>query len=487
MRVEDHGPNSLTQRLRHTPHVKSSVPSTTPLQYVSPLSRAEVWTGVFPPQHLPGSMTSTVGPVATRRSFTRHSSPLARSPATHGFIRHDRLDDIARDHGWLIPACSVTAGAVAATLLALVHRQIDLGTYLMGGAHALRGDLYEVVYQPTHLGFTYPPFAAMLFAPVSHLSTRVDQVAFTWLNLACLFGVIAVSLRATYPGLERRSVVWWSLVALTPVGLLDPVRETFLLGQVNLLLALGVIADMTVVPTKRRGYLIGLAAAIKITPLLLAPYLLLTRQRHAGQRALATFVAAGAVTAALTPSVSWTYWTHDLWRPKSAGRLSWVGNQGVVGVAERLLGRTINVSTTFILVAVVCAIGLAIAIAAQRQSPLLGFLVIEATESMASPVSWSHHFIWVILLIAWLALAAERPAHGVWWAGLTATIFWAAPIWWVPHGPNVHFAGRGWLALPADSFFIVFAVLVLATLVRVNRATRSARRVQTGEQRPAGL
>jgi len=353
---------------------------------------------------------------------------------------------------------------------------IDLGTYLLGGNHAFRSDLYSVVYPPTHLGFTYPPFAALLFSPLAHLPLRLDQILFSLLSLVALFGVLAISLLVTCPTLERRSVLWWAMILVTPVGLLDPVRETFLLGQVNILLALAVIADMTLVLPGRRGYLVGLAAAIKLTPLILVPYLLLTRQRGSWLRALGTFIVAGAATAVLTPSASSTYWTHDVWRPNSAGWLPWVGNQGVVGVADRLLSHTLGASTTFALVAVVSVAGLWIAVRAyQVSSPLLGFLVIEVTESMASPVSWSHHFIWIVLLIAWLALAPDRPVHGEWWATLTAVLFWAAPIWWVPHGPSVRYAGQGWSMLLADSFFMFFAVVLFATLVRLIRRTRRPR------------
>ena len=80
----------------------------------------------------------------------------------------------------------------------------------------------------------------------------------------------------------------------------------------------------------------------------------------------------------------------------------------------------------------------------RRSSPVLGLLVVEATESLASPVSWSHHFIWMILLVAWLALAEDRPRAGEWYALGVAVLLWAAPYWWVPHGPSVRFAGRGW-------------------------------------------
>src|ERR1700686_447789 len=74
-----------------------------------------------------------------------------------------RLETVANSHNWAWPILSAAVGALAVTILAAGHRMIDLGTYLLGGAHAFRGDLYHVVYQPTHLGFTSPPFAALWF------------------------------------------------------------------------------------------------------------------------------------------------------------------------------------------------------------------------------------------------------------------------------------------------------------------------------------
>jgi alpha-1,2-mannosyltransferase len=392
----------------------------------------------------------------------------------------NRLDTVAQAHNWTWPVVSGALAILGVTILAAVHRLIDLGTYLLGGTHAFRVDLYRVVYPPTHLGFTYPPFAALWFAPLSHLPVRLDQIVFSWISLFALFGVIAISIQVTCPALGRRTVAWWALLLVTPVGLLDPVRETLLLGQVNILLAAAVIADMTLVRPGRRGYLVGLAAAIKLTPLILIPYLLFTRQRGSWQRALATFVAAGALTAAVAPSASWTYWTHIVWKPNGAGWLPWVGNQGAVGVAERLLHHGLSAPSTFVLVAAVTGVGLWIAVRAYRvSSPLLGFLVIEATESIASPVSWAHHFIWIVLLIAWLALAPDRPFHGEWWAALVAVLFWAAPIWWVPHGPGVRYAGHGWSIFLADSFFIVVSAVVVATMVRLIR--------RRGHRRPATI
>ena len=380
----------------------------------------------------------------------------------------ERLEDVAGAHNWAWPLLSAAITVIVSTILAAVHRQIDLGTYLLGGAHAFHPDLYRVVYRPTGLGFTYPPFAAFWFAPVAHLPARLDQIAFTWCSLAGLFVVLAVCLRATCPNLRYRTVAWWSLLLLTPMALLDPVRETILLGQVNILLAAAVIADMTLIRPERRGVLVGLAAAIKITPVILIPYLVLTRQAGAWRRATGAFIAAAGMGAVASPQASWTYWSHDVWNPGRAGGLAWVGNQGAVAVVERLLHHPLNSATTFGIIAVAAGAGLWIVVKAHRRSwPVLGFLVMEATESLASPISWSHHFIWIVLLIAWLALAADRPAHGQRWAAVVAVVFWAAPFWWVPHGSEVKYAGHGGSIPLSDSFFLVLAAIVLATSLRL--------------------
>ena len=92
-----------------------------------------------------------------------------------------------------------------------------------------QSNLNHVIYPPTHLTFQDPPFAAVLFVPFAHLPLHFDQVGYTLLSLGAL-EPIAVSLRAACPSFSRRTVMWWSLVLLTPVALLDPIRETLILS-----------------------------------------------------------------------------------------------------------------------------------------------------------------------------------------------------------------------------------------------------------------
>jgi alpha-1,2-mannosyltransferase len=398
------------------------------------------------------------------------SSPSPRGLGPNWLAVH--MCRLAASRGFLLPVLSAAAAVAAATTLAVGHPQLDLATYLLGGAHAQSDDLFVVTYPVDHLGFTYPPFSALLFAPFAHLPVRVCEVAFSWVNLAALFALTAVCLRAVCRMFDRRTIVWWALLLVLPLALFDPVRQTFLLGQVNIILALMIVADLTMELPVPRGVLVGLAAAIKLTPLILIPYLFMTRQGRAGTRAVVSFLAAALVAALFNASTSWSYWTHYIRDPQRAGMLSWVGNQGLLGALERMLGHTVTTTTTFAVVTVAGIIGLVVAAAAfRRSSAVLGLIVVEATESLASPVSWSHHFIWVVLLVAWLALAEDRPRRGEWYALGLAVVLWAAPYWWVPHGPDITFAGRGWLIPVSDCDVVLFVVVVVGAAVRVLRSS----------------
>jgi alpha-1,2-mannosyltransferase len=398
-----------------------------------------------------------------------------------------RMRAIASARGWAWPAVSAVVAVTGVTVLALAHQEIDLATYLLGGAHAQSSALFRVTLPADNLGFTYPPFSAFLFAPFAHLPLRVCEVAFSWFNLAGVFALLMVSLRAVCASLDRRTIVWWSLALLLPVLLFDPVRQTFLLGQINILLALLVAADMTLDLPIPRGILVGLAAAIKVTPIILVPYLFLTRQSRAGFRAIGAFGAAALVAAIASPANSWNYWTHYIRDPQRAGMLSWIGKQGLLGAIERAVGHTLTTPTTFLIVVTTAAVGLLVAAGAyRRSSPVLGFLVVEATESLANPVSWSHHFIWVVLLVAWLALAEDRPRYGEWLALGVSLLFWSAPYWWVRHGPAITYAGRGWLIPVSDAYVILFVVLIAGTGVRIGRAAVQRPMVRRRTVAPSG-
>ena len=84
-----------------------------------------------------------------------------------------RMRGIAAGRGWGWPAFSGAFAVLGVVALAVVHQQIDLSTYLLGGQHAWTNDLFSVTLPKDGLGFTYPPFSALLFAPGAHAPLAV--------------------------------------------------------------------------------------------------------------------------------------------------------------------------------------------------------------------------------------------------------------------------------------------------------------------------
>ena len=118
--------------------------------------------------------------------------------------------------------------------------------------------------------------------------------------------------------------------------------------------------------TLPRGVLVGVAAAIKLTPLVFVPYLFVTRQTRAGWVALATFVGCSLAAAATDPGVSWSYWTKYATDAKRVGGVFYISNQSVRAVVDRLDHRVVSTGLTTAVSAVVLVAGVALAAWAWR-------------------------------------------------------------------------------------------------------------------------
>ena len=400
-----------------------------------------------------------------------------------------RLGVGARHRGasWILGALTIASVGMA-VVLALAEatgHQIDFDIYRMGAGHVFGSDLYSVRLSRALMGgspgmrFTYPPFAALLFLPFSRLPVQAGQVTWSLLNLAALFALTALSIRAARPQLSRRTAFGIAALALLLVLRLNPDALTLALGQVNIVIVLLVLADLTRVwrvgsrrlPT---GIGVGIAAAVKLTPLIFVPFLLLTRQFRAAATALGTFLLCSLGTFAVAPHSSWLYWSTEIFDDRRSGNLRYISDQNLASALQRFNGGPAAPLLVVGLAAVFAAGGLALAAWAYRvSSPLLGIVVCAVTGLIISPVSWVHHYVWVVPLLAWLALAADRPRGGRCWALALAVLLWAAPVWWVPDlqtgygGPLVLLAG--------NSFFLAMVAFLVLTAVLLARRSRSRR------------
>jgi alpha-1,2-mannosyltransferase len=391
---------------------------------------------------------------------------------------------------WAVAAVSLAGVLGFSLFLAVNGHLVDLDVYLMGGRHLFGPDLYKVQLGNSGLLFTYTPFAALLIAPLAWTLTLVPaQVVWTVGNVAALVWFLEIALRAARPAMDRRQSWRLALALSAPVLFLDPVYLTIGFGQVNLVLAALVLWDLV---GRRSGATarvplgtgIGIAAAVKLTPLFFVPYLLLARRSRAAATSLVTFTACQAVGFAVSPESSWTFWTRDVFDPNRVGGLLYISDQNLSSVLQRLHHGPVSPGLLWPLLAVVAAGGLALAVLAQRRSSeLLGVLVCASTALVVSPVTWAHHMVWVVPAIMWLVLAEDRPHRGLAWATGTVLLFWASPIWWVPRSwrsvePLPELGERGWQLVAGNSFFFATVAFLAGVGVMLSwRGWRPRRRL----------
>jgi alpha-1,2-mannosyltransferase len=322
----------------------------------------------------------------------------------------------------------------------------------------------------------------VLFYPLTVIPVKAAHLIWGLVNVVALYAVVHLSLRAALRTAPARTVILASLILLTPVFWLDPVHRTLMYGQVNLVLAALVLADLTGSLTLRgrqlpRGVLVGIASAIKLTPLVFVLYLLVTRRWRAAGVALAAFAACCAVAAALSPGASWLYWSRYVFSTSRVGPVYYITNQSLHAVVDRAAHAIASPALVMLLSAAVLAGGLALAAWAFRaSSDLLGVLVSAATGLLVSPVTWDHHMVWIVPAIIWLACAADRPAGGWAWALAAAVLFWWAPIWAVPHGHGAELHESFWQFLGGNSLFLAVVAFLIGTAAMLVSSHQSARR-----------
>ncbi|WP_461015689.1 glycosyltransferase 87 family protein [Streptomyces daliensis] len=343
---------------------------------------------------------------------------------------------------------------------------IDLMVYRAEGWTVRNGqDLYAMRATHAELPTTYPPFAALLFMPLTLLGVADMRVLAAAGNLALLVALVHLSLRLIGRPLYVPRPAATLLLASVAVWC-EPVWTTLRYGQINLLLAVLVLWDLSRRTDHRwAGVGIGVAAGIKLTPALFAVFLALCglaegwrRVRQTGglgslwnPRLRQAAVAAGAFLgtalagAVLLPADSRRFWTDAVFQSDRVGHAVITDNQSLRGVLARLL-HAVDPGLPWLVVAVaVGVLGLSAAVAAalagQRRlphAPAWAALACAVTALLVSPVSWSHHWVWCVPLTLLLGAEAVRRGRARWWAltGLAALLFCSYALWWVPHSPG---------------------------------------------------
>jgi alpha-1,2-mannosyltransferase len=364
---------------------------------------------------------------------------------------------------WALPVAAVVCVLALAAYLAdlFLHpagRMLDwydLNVYNDAGLIARHSPARLYTWQ-LHPGikFTYTPFAALGFAAGSLLSWAVLRWLMTVASLAALAGTVWLTFGALgWRGRSRAAAT----LGLTAVGLwTEPMQRGLHLGQIEPLLMLLIVWDICQ-PDHRwwKGAGIGLAAGIKLVPLIFIPYLVLAGKLRQAAVATATFVGTAAIGFFFLPHASDKYWlTGYVLRPGNVGDAGSLLNQSLLGMVVRAAG-SVRAGTPiyYVLAACVAVLGCTAAAVLDRGGrPVAGWLTCALTGLLFSPISWDHHWIWVVPALALFTDAAVRARGAARWGfwALDAVVFaifgawpyhYTGPLAFIPQGLLGFFIG----------------------------------------------
>jgi alpha-1,2-mannosyltransferase len=348
---------------------------------------------------------------------------------------------------------------------------VDLEVYRRAGSVLLAGDnFYDL---PGPLQFLYPPFAAVLAVPLALLPATVVQLGWTAAGALALVAI-----------LHRFGLQGWLLSVASAVAIyvVEPIVQTLAFGQLGIFLVALVVLDLVPGPRvfSRRllpeGVLTAIASALKLTPAIFVIYLLVVRKYRAFWVAVITGIAVTLLSAAIVPAASYEFWTRLAHGDTGLGHsIIYYTNQSVMADIVRIfgLGRAPAI-TGLVLSAVVAVAGVWAAMLWHRLGDVpLAVNLCGVGGLLASPVSWLHHFVWVVpLAMSLLERRRIGPRSLPTWFLALGWLFvgWVvvAPFTDLPNGADVELQWS-WSQHLLASITAVLGLVLLAAAIMIAR------------------
>ncbi|NYI87552.1 alpha-1,2-mannosyltransferase [Amycolatopsis endophytica] len=384
----------------------------------------------------------------------------------------------------LVPLLAIVFGVVGWVLDWRLG--VDSAVYRAGAITLLHGDpLYDANTLPPEpwwalLPFTYPPTAALLFVPLGILPVQVAWGVLTAISVLAMALVVRVAIGSlpTPPAVRR----WWSsparatlLFSLVMLGL-EPVWRTIFLGQINLILMAVVVLDVLVISTRNTrwgGVLVGVASAVKLTPLVFVAHLFFTGKRREAMRALGVFLGMQLLMLLLIPGDTIRYWTKTISDTGRIGPVHWAGNQSLNGLMNRLTDLAPWASKAAMGVAVLLAIpAVWLMLRFHRRGQALAALLVTAFFGLlASPISWSHHWVWAVPLIVLLVSRLPQTTLATAWkrwvaTGAVVAVFISCVLLALPNGRNIELHWKFWQSVLGNAYILTPLVLTVVLVAR---------------------
>lgn len=365
------------------------------------------------------------------------AAPGTAAPSTAAWYRSRLVLGIP---GELVTLLAILATAVfmSSRLDAWGEQGLDFSVYWHGGkilneAGQSPSDLYSRTVGwagGPELPFTYPPFAALLFGLLARLPEESALMLFNAAGAAVAVWVAVRGVRywsakqdwrSTFGGAGFKATRnrWGAVILLLAVINLGPWRETLAFGQINILL-MGLMAADLLAGNQRwnqgfpgRGFLVGMAAGIKLTPLVFGLYFLVRKD----WRGLFNMAGGFAFTVLLgwlvRPAESFTFWLEILPDTSRIGGAGYVDNLSIKGALLHFGVPEAGVTVPWLLLSLLVAGGGALVIkaASDQGARVVAISATALTMLLISPVSWSHHWVWMAAVLPAFAWTLRETPH----------------------------------------------------------------------------
>jgi alpha-1,2-mannosyltransferase len=230
-----------------------------------------------------------------------------------------------------------------------------------------------------------------------------------------------------------------------------------------------------------------LGIALKLTPAVFLLYFLVRRDFRAAMTAVTSFAAATLLGFILAWSDSWEYWTHTVHHTDRIGSAALNTDQNIAGALARI---GLDEHLRFLLWVGLCVAALALTVWAMRRvlqagEPTLAVICVALFGLMVSPVSWSHHWVWVLPTLLVTAVLGWR-RRNVALAVLTAA--GVALMAWTPLEllPKHHEETANWWRQLLGMSYVWWALAVIVAAGLTVTARLTARDSLTSDDSDAG-
>jgi alpha-1,2-mannosyltransferase len=256
-------------------------------------------------------------------------------------------------------------------------------------------------------GFAPPPIAAVALDPLQLLPRPAAIALVAALSVAGTAALLWLWFRRPLP----------VVAGIAVLAAAEPWLDALSLGRIDVVLVALVGLDLLVL---RRGPLVGLAAALGLTPALFIAYLVIARRYREAAVAGGVAAAATGLGWLVAPAESGRYWGGLLERVTSVGGAGDPADQSLAGALQRLQAP----DAVWPLLAL--AVVLFWTTRLQPSGDWAGFALTGVAMCLVSPVTWVYSLVWELPAV--LTLLDRRR----WLAAAVLAVMALGLVWLVP-------------------------------------------------------